>query len=156
MQIQIALFVITAMITASCGVNDSVKDHLDLKDRLSGKWNAKAFDGELHEEWTLDQDGWMLQEGHYIEGNDTSYSAKTKIEKIGADVILLSVIRNSNPKIFKAVSIEKNEIIFENTEYKNPYSVKYEFLAKDSYRRTIKGYEKDSLVVYEFNFKKIK
>jgi len=46
--------------------------------------------------------------------------------------------------------------VFENKDYKNPYQVKYEFIDKNNYRRTIKGYEKDSLVIYKFNFKKLK
>ncbi len=148
------LIAITSLIIFSCNSNYQQKDHLNLKNKLAGKWEAKAFSGELHEEWILDKNGWMLQQGYYIEENDTSYSAKTIIEKINNDIILLSVIKNSNPKIFKAISISDNGIIFENDDYKNPFQVKYEFLNKNEYRRTIKGYEKDSLVIYEFNFKK--
>jgi len=96
----------------------------------------------------------MQQVGYYIENADTSYSAKTRIEKINDDIILFSVIKNSNPKIFKAKSLDDDQIIFENDDYKNPYEVKYEFLTNGKYRRTIKGYEKDSLVIYEFNFEK--
>jgi len=139
----------------SCNENIDVKDPLDLETRLSGKWIAKAFDGELHEEWKLNEDGWMQQEGFYIERTDTSYAAKTQIQKVGNDIILFSVIRNSNPKIFKSISSEENKIIFENDDYKNPYRVKYEFLTNQKYRRTIRGYENDSLVIYEFNFEKI-
>ena len=138
----------------ACNENGEVKDRLDLEHKLSGKWRAKAFDGELHEEWKLNQDGWMQQEGYYIEDKDTSYAAQTQIQKVGDDIILFSVIRNSNPKIFKSVSLEETRITFENKDYENPYEVTYEFLSDLAYRRTIKGREKDSLVIYEFNFKK--
>lgn len=97
----------------------------------------------------------MQQQGYYIEAQDTSYSAKTRIEKVGDDIILFSVIKNADPKIFKAVSHSDTLIVFENKEYKNPYQVTYEFLGKDRYKRTIKGYENDSLVMYEFHFKKV-
>jgi len=140
----------------SCKDNVVVRDHLDLHSKLSGNWIAKAFDGELHERWELNKDGWMQQEGFYIEKNDTSYAAKTQIQQVGKDIILLSVIRNSNPKVFKSVSRDKDIIVFENDDYKNPFQVKYEFISEKKYRRTIKGYENDSLVTYEFNFEKNK
>jgi hypothetical protein len=149
------LLIIINLLLISCQENSSEKDHLNLENKLSGKWKAKAFDGELHEEWILDKNGWMQQVGYYIENKDTTYSAKTRIEKIDNNIILFSIIKNSNPKIFKAKSFDNDQIIFENDDYKNPYQVKYEFLTNGKYRRTIKGYEKDSLVVYEFNFVKI-
>lgn len=148
------LLVFTYLLILACNENIEVKDRLDLENKLSGKWIAKAFDGELHEEWMLNKDGWMEQEGFYIENQDTSYAAKTQIQKVGDDIILFSVIRNSNPKIFKSVTFEEKKIIFENEDYKNPYQVKYEFLSDQLYRRTIEGRENDSLVIYEFNFKK--
>jgi len=148
------LFFIIALTLFSCKNEIEIKDHLNLNSKLSGKWTAKAFDGELHEEWKLGNEGWMQQEGYYIEKNDTSYAAITQIQKVGEDIILFSVIRNSNPKIFKSISEEDNKIIFENDDYKNPFQVKYEFISDKKYRRTIKGYENDSLVVYEFNFEK--
>ena len=58
------------------------------------------------------------------------------------------------PKIFKSIRINEQVIEFENKDYKNPFQVKYEFIDKDTYRRTIKRIEKDSLVVYVFNLKK--
>ena len=145
---------LVALLVYSCGGNNAPKDHLKLTDNLSGKWKATAFDGELHEEWKLGKDGWMMQKGHYIEDNDTTYSAVTVIQKIKEDIILLSVIKDADPKVFKAISVKESEIVFNNSDYKNPFEVKYEFITKDTYRRTIKGYESDSLVSYEFNFKR--
>jgi len=149
------LLILAGLISVSCNKNLQVEDHLNLRIKLEGKWKANAFDGELHEEWKLGDDGWMQQQGYYIEKSDTSYSAKTRIEKVGEEIILLSVIKNSNPKIFQATTSGENEIIFENNDYKNPFQVTYEFLSAKNYRRTIKGYEKDSLVAYVFDFSKI-
>lgn len=151
---QFILFVI-GLALISCDEESTKKDYLNLKQKLSGQWKAKAFDGELHEAWTLGDEGWMEQEGYYIENSDTLYEAKTMIQKINEDIILLSVIKNSNPKIFKAISRTETSIIFENDDYKNPFEVKYEFLSDQNYRRTIKGYENDSIISYEFNFKKV-
>lgn len=140
------------LIVLSCKETGKASDQLKLESKLKGKWIAKAFDGELHEVWSLNSNGWMQQRGYYIENNDTTYAATTQIQKVDDDIILFSVIRNSNPKIFKSVKFEKNEIIFKNDDYKNPYEVKYEFLSNQNYRRTITGRENDSLVIYEFNF----
>ncbi|TAI47839.1 hypothetical protein [Flagellimonas allohymeniacidonis] len=148
------LFPLCLFLVLSCNQTSNIKDHIGLKSKLEGKWIAKAFDGELHEEWILNDFGWMQQQGYYIEQSDTSYAAQTQIQKVGEDIILFSVIKNSNPKIFKSVSLEEDKIIFENNDYKNPFEVKYEFLSNQKYRRTIKGRENDSLVVYEFNFEK--
>ena len=130
-------------------------DRLGLQNKLQGKWKAKAFDGELHERWKLSDDGWMIQEGFYIENGDTTFSSITTIETIANELLLISVIKESNPKIFKATTQRENEIVFENDDYKNPFKVHYEFMTDQLYRRTITGYEKDSLVNYIFNFEKV-
>ncbi|MGB0186670.1 MAG: hypothetical protein ACPF88_07005 [Flavobacteriaceae bacterium] len=148
-----AIVLLLLMVLISC---HHQKDNLDLKSKLSGKWTAKAFDGELHEEWSLNSDGWMQQKGHYIKNNDTTYSATSQIQKVGRQIILFSVIKNSNPKIFKSIYREDDKIIFENDDYKNPYQVIYEFISDQEYKRTITGKEKDSVVDYEFHFKKNK
>lgn len=148
------LFSLCLLVVFSCKETSTIDDHLDLRSKLEGKWIAKAFDGELHEQWVLNEFGWMQQQAYYIEASDTSYAAQTQIQKVDEDIILLSVIKNSNPKIFKATLVEEDKIIFENSDYKNPFQVKYEFLSSENYRRTIKGRENDSLVVYEFNFEK--
>lgn len=150
------LIIVIASIASivSCSYSTKKTDHLNLESKLSGRWMAQAFDGELHEQWTLERDGWMHQQGYYIEQRDTTYAAKTQIQKVGEELILFSVIKNSNPKIFKSILVEDDKIVFKNDDYKNPYEVTYEFISEFSYKRTIKGYENDSLVQYEFNFEK--
>ena len=146
---------LTIILFISCTNNTKSEDYLNLSGKLTGNWKAIAFDGELHEIWKLEKNGFMQQQGYYIEKTDTSYSAKTRIEKVGADIILFSVIQDSNPKIFKAINSNDTKIIFENKDYRNPYQVVYEFIDDTNYKRTITGYENDSLVVYEFNFKRL-
>ncbi|MEQ9592962.1 MAG: DUF6265 family protein [Cyclobacteriaceae bacterium] len=153
--VTIALSFLILTWLSSCQPARQKKDILKLEPRLEGSWKAKAFDGELHEQWLLNEGGWMQQVGYYIEDGDTSYSAKTRIEQVDGDIILFSVIKNSNPKIFKAAEHSEEVIVFENNDYRNPYQVKYEFISGQRYRRTIKGYESDSLVVYTFDFEKL-
>jgi len=148
------VFIICVLLISSCK-DQQIKSQLAFSEKLEGKWQAAAFSGELHETWQTTSDGWIIQQGYYLEGNDTSYSARTKMEKVAGELILFSVIKNSNPKIFKAINITPASIIFENKDYRNPYKVKYEFLGEKNYRRTITGYEQDSLVTFVFNFEKV-
>lgn len=148
--------VLFAFFLLACGEQETaIQDKLNLKEKLNGAWTAKAFDGELHESWHLNDDGWMEQRGFYIEAADTSYSAKSQIMKVGEEVILFSVIKNSNPKIFKAIETLDNKLVFFNDDYSNPFKVTYEFQDSLKYRRTIQGKENDSLVEYIFTFRKV-
>ena len=149
-----SLFLLTLFMLLSCKKEHEFEDKLNLKPKLSGNWIAKAFDGELHEQWRLGTEGWMEQRGYYIEKGDTAYAAVTQIKKVANDVILLSVIKNANPKVFKAIDLDENKMVFKNDDYKNPYQVTYEFLSDSSYRRTITGTENDSVVTYKFNFQR--
>lgn len=153
LQFRWIFIVLTAL---SCSPDVQQNDHLNLEKKLSGKWNAMAFSGELIEEWKLGKDGFMIQESHYIERQDTSYSAHSKIEKVGNDVILFSVIKDSNPKIFKAERITDDEIVFQNSDYRNPYYVKYSFINQNNYQRSIMGYEGDSLTINTFKFERMR
>ena len=149
-----AIFLILVIANISCESHPGISDRLNLQDKLSGKWEATAFDGKLKEEWHLDETGWMIQKGIYVEKGDTLYNATTKMEEVGGELILLSVIKDSNPKVFKSIERTASKIIFENNDYNNPYKVEYEFISPTHYRRTIEGLEQDSLVRYVFEFKK--
>lgn len=122
---------------------------------LVGSWQAKAWSGDLHETWTIGTDSWLIQQAFYFEKTDTSYRAHSKIERVKDDLILFTVIKDSTPKIFKATNVQPDSIVFENRDYKNPYKVVYFFDDENHYRRTITGFEQDSLVSYTFNFKKV-
>ena len=121
---------------------------------LSGKWIANAWDGELHEYWTHGAEGQMAAQVYYIEKGDTTYAAQTKIEQVGDELILISVIKDSNPKIFKATASSARHITFQNSDYANPSMVNYVFLDGDHFQRTISGTEKGKPSTYTFDFSK--
>lgn len=123
--------------------------------RLIGSWQSKAWSGDLHETWVIGKDNWLIQQAFYFEKSDTSYRAHSKIEQVKNDLILFTVIKDSNPKIFKATIVQSDSIVFENRDYKNPFKVVYFFDDVNHYRRTITGFEQDSLVSYTFNFKRV-
>ena len=152
----ILLFFLSTLIITACGEEENQNRDTLSFNNLTGSWKAKAFTGELRENWKRGDDGWFVQEGFYIENGDTTYRAKTKIEIVANEMILFSVIEGTNPKIFKAHYIGSDTIFFVNTDYNNPDQVIYIFGDKDSYHRIISGVENDSLVSYKFEFTRIK
>jgi len=136
--------------------NDLEQVYNTLVKHLVGEWQSPAWSGQLSETWQVGKDGWLHQRAYYCEQSDTTYRAQSKIERVGNELVLFTVIENSNPKIFRATKVRSDSIVFENSDYKNPYKVVYYLIDKDNYQRTITGMENDSLVSYAFNFKRIK
>lgn len=125
----------------------------DLSKRLSGSWTSPAWDGILNETWKKGSDGHMYQQAQYLENGIVLFESESKIEIIGDDIILFSVIKDDNPKIFKATSFSTDSITFENTEYNNPNKVVYDFSHNSNFQRTISGRENDKPTSYTFYFK---
>lgn len=137
-------------------ISCSTEDRSGLLHKLEGDWETKAWDGKLLENWSLSEDGWPWQHTSYVENNDTTYSSQSKIEFVADELILFTVIKNNPPYIFKATVQTADSIVFENSKYKNPNRVKYEFIDANNLKRTIKGIENESIVQTVFNFKRVK
>ena len=144
-------YFILLLIVLSCGK----QDRTGLLSKLEGDWETKAWDGKLIENWRLSEDGWPWQHTYYVENNDTSYSSQSKMEYLAGELILVTVIKNNPSYIFKASLITEDSIIFENSKFRNPNRVKYEFIDRNKLKRTIKGIENDSIVQTIFNFKRV-
>ncbi|WP_147302956.1 hypothetical protein [Marinoscillum furvescens] len=128
-----------------------------MQHNLNGQWKATAFDGFLHETWRTLPNGQLEQEGFYIANGDTLYKAVTRLFTVNQELILLSVIKDSSPKVFKATSIAKDRIVFENTDYRNPSKVIYTIESPTNYQRSILGIEPNGdSAHYQFDFVKIK
>lgn len=128
----------------------------NLKHKLTGQWTSKAWDGILNENWFVDNDGNLTQRARYFEDDKLLYEATNKIELIENELILITVIKNNNPKIFKATKYDKNQLVFENTDYKNPSKVIYKFTSNnDQFEREISGTENNKPSNYTFVFKKM-
>jgi len=56
------VFFLILLLTA-CRETNTLLSQLHLDTKLSGKWRATAFNGELHEEWKLGSEGWMQRQG---------------------------------------------------------------------------------------------
>lgn len=130
----------------------SIKDYAD---KLSGKWSSKAWDGQLYEVWSIDENGQLVQHAEYIEDSKVLYKASSRIERVQEDLIIFSVIEGNNPKIFKAINTSETSIIFENSDYGYPNKLVYVFNADGTYQRTISGIEKGEEKSYTFEFKRL-
>lgn len=126
----------------------------EVKKILAGRWSSKAWDGVLNETWSTAADGHLVQTSKYIENGKVLYEASSKMEAVGSDFILFTIIKNNNPKIFKMVEYGEDEIKFENTDYKNPSVVIYKFVSENEYHRTIIGVENEAPTSYTFEFKR--
>ena len=137
--------------------NKKVDEVPDLQKLLLGSWESKAWDGHLSESWSVGKDGYLFQNSKYVENGEVTYAAQSKIEIVGDEVILFSLIEDDMPKIFKATSYSEKHITFENSDYPNPNKVHYEFPKEEGkYNRTISGMEGGKSTSYTFNFSKIK
>ena len=122
------------------------------KESLKGSRKSKAWDGMLYETWSISQvDGHLEQKAKYIENGKVSYQAMNKMEVINNELVLFTVIKGGNPKIFKATTITNKKVVFENSDYSNPNKVEYIFEA-DSFKRTISGIEDGEPTTYTFDF----
>lgn len=148
--------VVLLLLVTAISANGLDRVYNSLAKHLVGTWQSPAWSGRLSETWRVGEDGWLHQQAYYFEEADTSYRAHSKIEKVGDDLILFTVIENSNPKIFKSVMISDDIVVFKNSDYKNPYEVTYHLMDKNHFQRTITGMENDSLVSYTFKFKRVK
>ena len=122
-----------------------------IKNHLIGKWTSKAWDGILEENWKY-ENGRIIQNAAYSENEKVTYEAKNFMEEKDGVLILTTIIKNSNPKIFKATKVTANSIVFENTDYKNPSKVTYLF-HDNGFDRTIEGIENKKKSTYTFKFK---
>lgn len=123
------------------------------KSNLIGSWSSPAWDGRLDESWELDKNGHLIQSAQYIEDQKVLFESSNKMEMVNNELILFSVIKGSNPKIFKATSWSENSITFENSDYTNPDKVIYDFISDKEFHREISGIENNEFSKYTFKFK---
>ncbi|MEO0552193.1 MAG: hypothetical protein AAF149_03265 [Bacteroidota bacterium] len=124
----------------------------ELTKKLRGTWQSKAWGGMLYETWSINQtDGHLEQQAKYIENGKVSYQAMNKIELLNNELVLFTVIEANNPKIFKATTLTRERVVFENSDYSNPNRVEYIFEA-GRFKRTISGIEDGEPTTYTFDF----
>ncbi len=134
---------------------DTEKIYDRMSEALTGQWKAKAWDGQLSESWRLNRQGILEQQAQYDENGIISYEARNRVEIVGEDILLFTWIKDGNPKIFKATSWTKNQIIFQNADYSYPNTLVYQFSEDDQFSRTIRGIENGQAAEYQFLFTRV-
>lgn len=124
----------------------------DLSQLLIGEWSSPAWNGQLVETWRMIDATTFESRAVYMEKKDTLYASTSRIEKVGGQWMLFSVIKDGTPKIFQAVSSSASHILFENPDYANPRQVRYSFTERNKFNRTITGKEEGQPATYTFNF----
>lgn len=135
-------------------VSDAEKALQLLEDRIVGEWTSTAWDGELHEDWKLGANGEIWQDAIYVEEDVVLYEATNKIEVVNNELILSTIVKGGNPKIFKASLILDDEIVFENSDYNHPSKVVYKFVDDNRFIRTISGQEQGQARSHTFQFER--
>ena len=79
--------------------------------------------------------------------------AQNKIEMIGNQLVLISLIEGSDPRIYQATFFDHQKVVFYNEMYANPSRVTYT-LFPDRFERMIGGMENDQPSRYTFSFNK--
>ena len=149
------LILLAAAFMASCTLETSnnLADAYPLQ-WLEGNWQAKAFDGELHEYWQTAAEDLFLKKGYYIEDNDTSYWEVAKITKINNDLLIIAIPMGNEPIVFKATTISSDEVVFENQSHSGhqPTKVVYKFVDETHFTRTTSGSNQGQPFSTEYSF----
>ncbi|WP_367390855.1 hypothetical protein [Lewinella sp. LCG006] len=146
------LFVLPFLcLDAASATNIKADPFPDLSQLLIGEWSSPAWNGKLIESWRMIDATTFESSAVYLEKKDTLYASTSRIEKVAGKWMLFSVIKDSAPKIFQAVSSSANHILFENSDYSHPRQVRYSFTERNKFNRTITGEENGQPSTFNFN-----
>lgn len=116
-------------------------------------WITPAWDGQLRETWSVSSDRQLSQKASYTVNGEVQYEAQSRMMMIGEELILVTVIVDADPKVFRATSVTDSIIVFENSSYRNPDKVVYRLTDNGYFSRTISGHEPDGTASsYTFAF----
>ncbi|OFY83929.1 MAG: hypothetical protein A3F72_07805 [Bacteroidetes bacterium RIFCSPLOWO2_12_FULL_35_15] len=118
-----------------------------------GSWENLSVKGDLYETWTKIDDSTFAGRSFMIVQNDTAFSEKISLEFRNKNLFYIPTVRNQNkelPVLFKLISIEKGELIFENKEHDFPQRIIYKNPSPDSLYARIEGKENGELKKEEF------
>lgn len=134
------LFLLILLISAC--KNSNKNETLKTTDWLLGKWERKTIEGDLKEIWTPLNDSTFTGESYYIKGKDTMHFEKMQLQKNGANLVYISMIRGQNKEQsirFKQNKKVEKQLIFENLTNDYPQKITYSMLSKDRILIQISG-----------------
>ncbi|MCI5082163.1 MAG: hypothetical protein MRY78_10730 [Saprospiraceae bacterium] len=116
---------------------------------LIGDWQAVAFNGIMHNSWSL-EDSVLFKAAHYVEGGDTTYSEISVIAVLDSLPVLRVVPINDRPQEYPCVVYEAERMVFESDVRKEPFRIVMQKTGQDTYTQT--NFSNDEGIEYENQF----
>jgi hypothetical protein len=135
----------------------SVLSKIKQMDWIIGNWENITKDGSLYEIWTKTNDTIYSGRSFMIAYNDTVFSESISLELRKNELFYIPTVsdqNNTQPINFKFISIENNEIIFENKEHDFPQRIIYKNPESDSLYARVEGNDNGKFRKEEFFMKR--
>lgn len=135
------LLLLLFLLLFSCENSDK-NETLNKSNWLLGKWERKTVEGNLKEIWKPLNDSTFTGESYFIKGKDTLHFEKMLLQKNGADLVYISMIRGQNKEQsirFKQNKEVEKQLVFENSTNDYPQKIAYSMLSKDRILIQISG-----------------
>ncbi len=119
---------LSCQFTAEKQYNKAVEFN-QLKKKMLGTWIAENAKETVIKEWTIDENGELLEQSTYLKNDSTRTKTLGKIEHFDFDneVLLLYADKDNSMKMYKAFFWTKEKIAFANTDYEDNTKVTYYF-----------------------------
>ena len=117
-------------------------DRLDRLTFLAGCWSGQVGLLRFDEQWSKPAAGLMLGASRTLRQGKLIFSEFMRIEQAGADVTYTPRIGTRQPPVtFKLISLEGDEVVFENPTHDFPQRIRYRKTAGGLFAR-IEGLDK--------------
>lgn len=157
--------IITSLIFTSCLKKDDKKDVVEIKKYskldeakwLIGTWGNKTKEGNLTETWSQLNDSTLSGKTTFTAGKDTLFTETIEIVQINDSLLYNTKVSNQNEGktvSFKASTLTKNQIAFENSKHDFPQKIAYNKISTDSLVAKISGKKEGKEAAEEYPMKK--
>lgn len=116
--------------------------NLDKAKWLLGRWQNPSSDGLMQEIWIKQNDSTFIGASFFIVENDTVSSENISLEERCKELFYIPTVKNQNdgkPIIFTLISLNDNQLVFENPSHDFPQKITYTQVTIDSLVATISG-----------------
>lgn len=154
------IYLLALILLLSC--NSTKKDNFALIKKLNfltGIWENHSSAGIIYEEWGRSGDSVFLGKSYIVNDVDTIELEKIVIRIKDDEIYYIPSVKNQNdgkPILFKLISENKNEFVFENKQHDFPQRIIYIDKGNDSLYARIEGVLKNKFRKEEFIMKRKK
>jgi hypothetical protein len=111
-------------------------------DWLQGTWENQSKEGTLTEAWEKLNDSTFSGNSYFVTGTDTSFSESISLVQRNGELLYIPAVKDQNDGLgvsFRLITMNENDIIFENAEHDYPQRISYHHVSKDSLIAEISG-----------------